>query len=51
METFLGGNWFWLVLILFVVGLHAFSGGCGMGHHRRSKEDSSDKSKEGKACH
>lgn len=51
METFLGGNWLWIVLILFMVGFHAFGGGCGMGHRRRSKDNSSDKPEENKSCH
>jgi len=53
---FLQNYWFWIVswiLLLFFAGMHAFGGGCGMGHGEPRKKSSSDDSNpgEGKSCH
>lgn len=56
MTEWLAGNWFWVLLIVLFVGMHAFGGGCGMGHGRRAKGETSEDGKEGKgekggSCH
>lgn len=41
-------SWFWILLLILFVGMHAFGGGCGMGHSRRAEGESSDDGKEDK---
>lgn len=56
MTEWLAGNWFWALLLVLFVGMHAFGGGCGMGHGRRTKGETFEDGKEGKgeqggSCH
>ena len=53
MTEWLAGNGFWVLLVVLFIGMHAFGGGCGMGHGRRAKDDSPDKTegKKDSGCH
>ncbi len=49
MVEFIGNNWFWILLVLAFVGMHAFGMGCcGGQHHSRRKKDAPEES-EGQA--
>lgn len=53
MIEFLQTNWFWILLVVLFVGMHAFGGGCGMGYHRQQKRNPGEENKEGqgRSCH
>ncbi len=42
MLEFLQADWFWIVLILFFIGIHSFGGGCCGGEHQSRKKRGSD---------
>lgn len=54
MIEFLQANWFWLVLLIAIVGMHGFGGGCcGTRQRLRRNKEPGEKPQEaeGGSCH
>ncbi len=54
MIEFLQANWIWVVLLIAIVGMHSFGGGCCGGGHRPPRNKASGdrpEEAEGGSCH